>query len=99
MSGLYTWGGTYFGQRQGDSLITLHGVEAGQFHGDEIYGSNGQYLGELKDGRLITRTEKGSLSRGGFMPSSHGREAGYTGYGGWAMLNGYEDFPGPDSFR
>ena len=26
---LYTWGGTYFGKRDCDSLFTLHGVKAG----------------------------------------------------------------------
>jgi hypothetical protein len=99
MSGLYTWGGTYFGRRQGDSLFTLHGVEAGRFRGDEVYGSNGKYLGELKNGKLITSTSKGSRSRGGFSPSSRMGEVGSVGHVGSAMMAGYEDFPSPDRFR
>ena len=53
---LWTWGGASFGFRDGESLFTHEGVEAGHFHGDEIYGSDGTYLGELRsDNKLITR--------------------------------------------
>lgn len=99
MSGLYTWGGTYFGRRQGDSLFTLHGVEAGRFHGDEIFGTDGRYLGELKNGKLITSTSKGSRARSGFMGRSRMGEVGSVGSVGSVMLVGYKDFPSPDSFR
>lgn len=99
MSSLYTWGGTYFGKRQGDSLFTLNGVEAGRFRGDEVYGSDGSYLGELKSGKLITNTSKGSRRANGFAARSQVGHVGSIGRVGTVMLAGYEDFPSPDSFR
>jgi len=96
---LWTWGGTYFGKRKGDSLFTLNGVEAGRFHGDEIYGADGAYLGELKSGKLISNLSKTSKRHGSFNPQRHAGHVGYVGHVGTVMYVGYEDFPGPDTFR
>ena len=55
MNWFWNWGGECFGYRDGDSLFTYFGREAGRFDGEEIYGSNGRYLGEVvSDNRLIT---------------------------------------------
>jgi hypothetical protein len=55
MDWLWNWGGEYFGYREGDSLFTYFGHEVGRFDGEEIFGSNGGYLGEvMSDNRLIT---------------------------------------------
>ena len=96
---LYTWGGTYFGKRDGDSLFTLNGVEAGRFHGDEIYGADGAYVGELKNGKLITNLSKTSRRKGSFTPRYKGGHVGYVGHVGSVMAVGYEDFPDPETFK
>lgn len=95
---LYTWGGTYFGKRDGDSLFTHNGVEAGRFHGDEIFGADGAYLGELKNGKLITKQSRSSARKVRFNPRQRGGHVGYVGHVGTVMYIGYEDFPDPDSF-
>jgi hypothetical protein len=38
ITNLWTWGGTYFGHRDGDDLWTHSGRHVGRFHGDELYG-------------------------------------------------------------
>jgi hypothetical protein len=96
---LWTWGGTYFGKRDGDSLFTLNGVEAGRFHGDEIYGASGTYLGELKNGKLITNLSKRSKQRSPFSPRYRGGHVAYVGHVGTVMYVGYEDFPDPETFH
>ena len=47
MDWLWNWGGECFGYREGDSLFTYFGHEVGRFDGEEIFGSNGRYLGEV----------------------------------------------------
>lgn len=64
MDWLWNWGGEYFGYREGDSLFTYFGHEVGRFDGEEIFGSNGRYLGEvMSDNRLITSRSKKSWVR------------------------------------
>ena len=65
---LYTWGGTYFGTRDGDDLWTHDGRHVGRFCGDEVFDSSGRYLGELRNGKLITNTSKKSRSGPSFPP-------------------------------
>src|SRR2546427_80641 len=48
MDWLWTWGGECFGYRRNDRLLAYYGLQVGRFHGDEVYGSDGRYLGELK---------------------------------------------------
>jgi hypothetical protein len=95
---IYTWGGTYFGKRYGDSLFTHGGVEAGRFHGDEVYGADGAYLGEVKNGKLITNTSKRSKRQGSFTPRRRGGHVAYVGRVGTVMYVAHEDFPHPDTF-
>ena len=64
MTWYWTWGGTCFGYRRGESLFTHDGREVGRFQGDEIYGADGRYLGEVrKDKRLITALSKKSRTK------------------------------------
>ena len=99
MKHLWTWGGTFFGYRDGDSLWTHDGRHVGQFHDEEVYGPDGHYLGEIEgDNRLITRLSKKSRRRGGFTP--YGNRVSmvpYVGHVGYAMYAGYEDFPSPEN--
>lgn len=100
MDWFWNWGGECFGYRDGDSLFTYFGKEVGRFDGEEIYGSNGRYLGEvMSDNRLITSRSKKSWVRGSFGPRRSGSYARYANYAGYAMYAGYEDFPTPDTFR
>ena len=56
---LWTWGGTYFGHREGDELWTYDGRLVGRFVGDEVFGTDGRYLGEIRDSdHLITDIHK-----------------------------------------
>ncbi len=59
MDWFWTWGGECFGYRRDDKLFTYHGLQVGRFYGDEVYGSDGRYLGEIKsEKRLITNGGK-----------------------------------------
>ncbi len=96
----WTWRGTFFGFRQENQLFTHDGVEVGRFDGDEIYGSDGYYLGEIGlENRLITNRSKKSYRRSSFTPSRITGIVSYVGYVGYVMYAGYEDFPHPEAFR
>ena len=59
MDWFWTWSGECFGYRKDDRLFTYGGKQAGKFYGDEVYSSDGRYLGELKsEKRLITKCGK-----------------------------------------
>jgi len=49
---LWTWGGTYFGHREGDELWTYDGRLVGRFVGDEFLGLMDAIL--AKSGRATT---------------------------------------------
>jgi len=67
MDWFWNWGGECFGYREGDSVFAYFGKEVGRFDGEEIFGSNGCYLGEvMSDNRLITSRSKKSWVRGSF---------------------------------
>lgn len=94
MKHLWTWGGTYFGYRDGDNLWDHNGRHVGKFDGDEVFGSNGRYLGEIKnDNRLIRSTMKTGKIRGCFSPYGNRGSYSYGSYIGYVMYAGYEDFP------
>src|SRR5512143_2887040 len=99
MQWYWTWGGECFGYRLNESLITYRGIEAGRFDGDEVYASDGRYLGEIKsDDRLITDRGKRNKRRSIFSPIHCGSYARYCNYAGYGMHAGYEDFPSPEVF-
>ena len=94
MESLWTWGGRYFGYRDGDDLWTHNGKHVGKLFDDEVYGPDGRYLGELRDGKLISNTSKTSRSKPRFTPLS--RKTGLVklaDYTGFVMISGHEDFP------
>ena len=94
MEWLWTWSGKCFGYRDKDNLWTHDGRHVGRFYGEEIYGSNGVYLGEVRSKRLITNKSKISHRRGSFTPyASRTGYTKYTDYTGYTMYSGYEDFP------
>jgi hypothetical protein len=81
MDWLWNWGGECFGYREGDSLFTYFGKEIGRFDGEEIFGNNGRYLGEvMSDNRLITSRSKKSWVRGSFGPRRSGSYARYANF-------------------
>lgn len=93
MQWLWTWGGRSFGYRRDDLLFTKDGSNIGYFQGEEVYSTHGEYLGELKNGRLITKnssTYKRSSTRVPTVGTSYVDRVDYVGY---AMYAGYEDFP------
>jgi hypothetical protein len=101
MGWMWTRRGALFGYREGDELWTVDGRHVGRFHGVEIYGPGGNYLGELKGSGLLVRNRaKASKRRNGFKP--HLYRARESRFGqrsdrvGLAMYGNYEDFPRPD---
>jgi hypothetical protein len=101
MESLWTWGGKFFGHRDGDDLWAHDGHHVGRFQGDEVYGPDGLYLGELMDDeRLITSISKKSWRQGGFTP--YANRVGfvpYVDFVGYIMYAGYEDFPSPEELH
>jgi hypothetical protein len=98
MKWLWTWGGVSFGYREGDDLRTHDGRHVGRFYGDEVYGTDGSYLGELMQGdRLITSLGKRTHRQGAFAPYARNASfARYASYVGYVMYAGYSDFPSPE---
>lgn len=94
---LWTWSGICFGYRRRDSLFTYDGREVGRFDGNQIYGPNVLYLGELKDDRLITRESYKFHRRGTFAPSVRITYERRPNVNKRAMPAGFEDFPSPES--
>lgn len=91
---LWTWSGVYFGYREGDNLWSHGGRLVGRFYGDEVYGSDGAYLGEIRDGdRLIRQTRKERLKKPRFTVRLRGASGVRGMRGGRGMPGGYEEFP------
>lgn len=94
MTWLWTWGGRSFGYRHEDNLFTSSGNNIGYFKGEEVYAcSNGRYLGELKNGKLITKQSsqhKHASPKVSVIGASHADKVDHVGY---VMYAGYEDFP------
>jgi len=91
---LWTWGGRYFGYREGDDLWHHEGNHVGQFEGDEIFSADGRYLGEVRSGnRLIVNcSKKGRIGRSFSSRLSRVAVVPYVDYVGNIMVAGYEDF-------
>lgn len=100
MDWFWTWGGECFGYRVGDRFFAYFGLQVGRFDGDEVYGADGRYLGEVMNtNRLITSKGKKSWRHSGFSPIRNGSYGRYGNYGAYGMYGGYEDFPSPDEFK
>lgn len=94
---LYTYGGRYFGKKEGDKLWTHNGQHVGTFKGNEVYDRKGRYIGELKNGKLLTKTSKKNNTTSEFSASmSRVGHVASVDQVGVVLPLGYEDFPGPD---
>ena len=91
----WSWNGKYVGSRVSDFLFNIEGHQVGYFaEGDEVYGCDGSYIGEVRGGnRLITNLSKRAWRRRVLTPQvqkTHARE--YPGLAPKEMLNGFEEF-------
>ena len=93
----WNWGGRYVGYRVSDGLFWHNGRQVGYFaEGDEIYGCNGDYLGEVRSGnRLITNLSKKAWTRASLIPRFLKSSPGHQDLNAREMLAGFEDFPLP----
>jgi sporulation protein YlmC with PRC-barrel domain len=76
----------------------MRGIEVGRFYGNEVYGADGTYLGELKDDRLPIHQAKKSRRQISFRPERKKCRTEHRDQDGSVVLVGYEDFPKPDRF-
>ncbi|MBT3995670.1 MAG: response regulator [Chloroflexi bacterium] len=92
---LWTWGGEYFGFRDGADLWTFEGKHVGRIRrGTEIYRTDGRYMGDVVDGRLIVDWHKTARRASSFTPSGD-RSVNRT-FGDrepFDMQIGFKDFP------
>lgn len=91
----WDWSGNYVGYRAADGLFHMDGRQVGYFaEGDEIYGCQGGYLGEVRaHDRLITNLSKKGWTRNTRVPCALKRSAAHRNINSLEMLPGYEDFP------
>jgi len=91
----WTWSGRYVGYRLTDCLFCDDGHQIGYFaEGDEVYGCNGEYIGEVRAGnRLITNLKKKAWTRGSFEPRWLKCSPGHPNLSARDMIAGFEDFP------
>ncbi len=100
MDWVWTWSGRSFGFRIGNSLFTANGREVGRFHGTEVFGRNGAYLGELRSGnRLLTALAKKGKRGMSFSPRKLATHEARVDHAAYNMPAGFEDFPQPDMFE
>ena len=91
----WNWGGHYVGYRLSDGLFCSDGRQVGYFaEGDEVYGCNGDYMGEARSSdRLITNLSKKTWTRGSLIPRFLKSSPGHRDVNAKQMLAGHEDFP------
>jgi hypothetical protein len=91
----WNWAGRYVGYRMNDGLFSYSGHQVGYFaEGDEVYGCDGSYLGEVRSGsRLITNPVKKAWTRRASVPRVLKSSPGHPDLSQKQMLPGYEDFP------
>ena len=94
---LWTWGGESFGFRDGNTLFAADGRQVGRFYENEVYGQNGDYLGELGDSdRLITRQARLGRTKSPFVPRIRMGKMQHLNRLGRLMRLGCQDFPSAD---
>jgi hypothetical protein len=98
MQPVQTWGGRFFGWIDDDGLFSRDGRHVGQIYRGIVYAENGHYLGELRDGRLITDVLRKETHRWyGFFANPQpirGAEDDMRGVPPLPLPSGYEDFTG-----
>jgi len=96
-SDLWTWGGDYFGFRDGVNLWTYDGRHVGRFRRDEVFRKDGSYMGDLMHGRLVIEWHKTGRRASSFSPSDNrGGHRHFSEREPFDMLDGFKDFPTPD---
>lgn len=95
ITSFWNWSGRYVGHRLSDDLFYSDGRQVGYFaEGDEVYGCNGDYLGEVRcENRLISNLSKRAWTRRSLTPRSVNSSPGRRDVPAKEMLTGYEDFP------
>ena len=95
MDAIRTWGGKFFGWTDMDGLFARDGRHVGQIYRGIVYAENGQYLGELRENRLITNILRKDTHRWyGFFANPERATGELTSDGEpLAFPEGYEDFP------
>ena len=90
----WDWSGRYVGYRSSDGLFGSDGRQMGYFaEGDEVYGCNGEYMGEVRSGnRLITNLSKRLWTRGGFIARILKTSPRRNDINPKQMLAGFQDF-------
>ena len=92
---LWSWSGKYIGYKKRNQFFTNHGHHFGQFVGNEVYSPDGNYLGELKFGRLVTVAEH-KIKKVSSVPKANNKGASISGFGDLAsreFVEGCKDFP------
>lgn len=102
MQAISTWGGKFFGWTDDDGLFTRNGRHVGQVYRGVVYAENGNYMGELREGRLITDVLRKDTHRWyGFFANPdllQGPEADIADIPALPLPDGHEDFPAPETF-
>lgn len=90
----WSWSGLYVGYRLSDGLFNHAGRQIGYFaEGDEVYGCNGDYLGEVRHvNRLIMNVYKKAWKRKSFSPLFHKSFPGHPNVDAKEIPEGFEDF-------
>ena len=99
MQPLWKWNGKFYGFRDGDELFTTEKQHVGRFQGNDIFGKDGQYIGELIGDRLITNKSKKIFRGQSFTPRTD-KIVGivkHVDYVSNVMSSGCEDFPDPEN--
>jgi hypothetical protein len=81
---------------KGTACSLYFGKEVGRFDGEEIYGSNGRYLGEVMSDNEPFQKE---LGEGEFWAKKERFICPLCELRWLRDDAGYEDFPAPDTFR
>jgi len=95
LSKFWNCSGNYVGYRAADGLFHRDGHQIGYFaEGNEIYGCNGRYLGEVRGkDRLISNLSKRDWARSVRLPSAVEHPSENRKLSPVVVHPGYEDFP------
>jgi hypothetical protein len=92
----WTCAGKALVYREGEGLFTSDGTQIGHFLGDEIYGRDGNYLGEVaSSGRLVTQLNKTRWQRSGFFPTTSKNLLPPEDVESESVSSGFKDFKIP----
>jgi hypothetical protein len=95
MNSVKAWSGKFVGWIDDDGLFARDGRHMGQIYRGIVYAESGHYLGEMREGRLITNVLRKDTHRWyGFFANPTLTKGDMVGDDQpLAMPDGYEDFP------